>query len=382
MITETPSVDAPWTPADRDHMKRALELAALGRYSVRPNPMVGCVLVKDGRIVGEGWHERAGAPHAEVHALRQAGAAARAATAYVTLEPCAHQGLTPPCAEALLEAAVARVVAAQVDPDPRVAGTGLARLREAGVAVDCGLLEAEARSLNRGFLSRIERGRPWLRLKLALSLDGGMALADGRSQWITGEAAREDAQQWRARAGVILAGFGSVLNDDPRLTVRYGHDPTPAATIPLIVDSRARLPAALQLLQLHPQIWWAHGDTPAVQDTVRSRCQTHPALHALPCPLNSENRIDLATLLTQLGQRGINEVHAEAGPSLAASLLQGDLVDELLIYQGGKLLGSGAMTPFQFPAATAVPGRTWRLESASEVDGDLRGSWIRAGFRF
>ncbi len=375
-------MNANWTQADREFMQRALELAALGRYSVRPNPMVGCVLVKDGRIVGEGWHERAGAPHAEVHALRQAGAAARGATAYVTLEPCAHHGRTPPCAEALLEAAVARVVAAQVDPDPRVAGTGLALLREAGVSVDCGLLEAEARSLNRGFLSRVERGRPWLRLKLALSLDGGMALTDGRSQWITGEAARDDTQQWRARAGVILAGIDSVLNDDPRLTVRYNHDPTPAATIPLILDSRARLPATAQLLRLHRQIWWAHGGTPTRNDAVSTRCQQHPVLHALPCPLDSSGRIDLAALLAELGRREINEVHAEAGPTLAASLLQSDLVDELLIYQAGKLLGSGAMIPFQRPTAQTVPEREWRIESVADVGGDLRGSWIKDSFKF
>jgi diaminohydroxyphosphoribosylaminopyrimidine deaminase/5-amino-6-(5-phosphoribosylamino)uracil reductase len=371
-------VDASWTQADREFMSRALELAALGRYSVRPNPMVGCVLVKDGRIVGEGSHARAGQPHAEVHAMRQAGAAAQGATAYVTLEPCAHHGRTPPCAQALLGAGVGRVVAAHVDPDPRVAGKGLALLQAAGVAVACGLLEAEARRLNRGFLSRIERGRPWLRLKLALSLDGAMALADGRSQWITGVAAREDAQQWRARAGVILAGIASVMSDDPRLTVRYSNDPMPAATVPLIVDSHARLPASARLLQLHPAIWWAHGDMAAAEDAVRSRCQAHPALHPLPCRLDASGRIDLTALLGEIGQRGINEVHAEAGPTLAASLLAADLVDELLIYQAGKLLGPGAQTPFRVPIAATVPERSWWLEHAKDVGGDLRSSWIRA----
>lgn len=359
-------------------MARALELAALGRYSVRPNPMVGCVLVKDGWVIGEGWHERAGEPHAEVHALGQAGTAARGATAYVTLEPCAHHGRTPPCAEALRDAGVARVVAAQVDPDPRVAGSGLAMLRQAGIEVGCGLLEAQARELNRGFLSRIERGRPWLRLKLALSLDAGIALANGRSQWITGAAAREDAQQWRARAGVILSGIGSVLSDNPRLTVRFAHEPAVATSVPMILDSRARLPATARLLGLHEQIWWAHGKAPATLAAVDTLASQHAALQTLPCPLDDVGRIDLRWLLGELARREINEVHAEAGPTLAANLLKQNLVDELLIYQAGKFLGAGALTPYQFPPVDTVPEREWRLESAVGIEGELRSSWIRA----
>jgi diaminohydroxyphosphoribosylaminopyrimidine deaminase/5-amino-6-(5-phosphoribosylamino)uracil reductase len=216
-------------------------------------------------------------------------------------------------------------------------------------------------------------------LKLAISLDGGMALANGRSEWITSPAAREDAQQWRARAGVILGGVGSVLHDDPRLTVRFTHDPAPAPTIPLIVDSHARLPAQAQLLGLHQQLWWAHGDTPTTRVTASMLTSQHVSLHSLPCPLNVAGRIELPWLLAELGRRQINEVHAEAGPTLAASLLRQDLVDELLIYQAGKLLGAGALTPFQAPAADSVPGREWRLENAVEIDGDLRSSWIKVG---
>ena len=378
---------ADWSQADRAAMQRALALAARGRWSTRPNPLVGCVLVKAGEVVGEGWHVRAGEPHAEVHALRQAGEGARGATAYVTLEPCAHHGRTPPCAEALVAAGVARVVAAHTDPDPRVAGAGLARLREAGIRAEVGLLGEEARKLNRGFLSRIERGRPWLRLKLALSLDGRMALADGRSSWITGAAARADGHRSRAAAGVLLAGIGSVLSDDPQLTVRLpqgdltaetnGLAPAaPATTVPLLLDTQARLPASARLLDLHPSILWAHADDARTTARVAEMKSRFPALQALPCPLR-DGRIDLPWLLTELANRQINEVHAEAGPTLADALLRADLVDELLLYQAGKWLGAGALQPFRWPLANAMPARLWVAEDCALLDGDLRQRWIR-----
>lgn len=225
-----------FTAIDHAHMARALRLAEKGAYTTKPNPLVGCVIAHGEDVVGEGWHERAGEPHAEVHALRGAGERARGATAYVTLEPCAHTGRTGPCSEALIEAGVARVVAAMRDPFPQVDGAGFAKLQAAGIAVSSGLMEAQARALNRGFLSRMERGRPWLRVKLAASLDGRSALASGESKWISGEASRQDVQHWRARAGAIVTGAGTVLADDPSLTVRLG-DATPfVAPLRVVLD--------------------------------------------------------------------------------------------------------------------------------------------------
>lgn len=376
---------ADWTEAERAWMARALDLAAQGRYSSRPNPMVGCVLVRDGQLVGEGWHARTGEAHAEVHALRQAGERARGATAFVTLEPCAHHGRTPPCAEALVAAGVVEVIAAHVDPDPRVAGNGLQCLREAGIALRCGLLESEARALNRGFLSRIQRGRPWLRLKLALSLDGRMALRDGRAAWITGPAARADGHRYRAQAGVIVAGIGSVLADDPQLSVRlpqhdegYGTAAVPAPTLPLLLDSRARLPDSARLLSLHPAILWAVADSAEVMARARRLAAAHPPLQLLPCPL-AAGRIDLFWLLGELARRQVNEIHAEAGPSLADALLQAELVDELLIYQAGRCLGAGALQPFRWPLAAVMPERRWTALESRLIEGDLMSRWLRSG---
>ncbi|HZH42963.1 MAG TPA: bifunctional diaminohydroxyphosphoribosylaminopyrimidine deaminase/5-amino-6-(5-phosphoribosylamino)uracil reductase RibD, partial [Lysobacter sp.] len=230
------ATESAYTATDHALMARALRLAEHGAYTTKPNPMVGCVIAHGADVVGEGWHERAGEPHAEVHALRQAGARARGATVYVTLEPCAHTGRTGPCADALIEAGVSRVVAAMRDPFPQVAGAGFERLRAAGIAVEVGLMETQARALNRGFLSRIERGRPWVRVKLAASLDGRSALASGESKWISGEASRRDVQRWRARAGAILTGAGTVLADDPSLTVRLEDDTPFVAPLRVVLD--------------------------------------------------------------------------------------------------------------------------------------------------
>ncbi|MEO8442791.1 MAG: bifunctional diaminohydroxyphosphoribosylaminopyrimidine deaminase/5-amino-6-(5-phosphoribosylamino)uracil reductase RibD, partial [Betaproteobacteria bacterium] len=232
--------------ADNEFMARALELAERGLYTTTPNPRVGCMIVRDGAVVGEGWHERAGGPHAEVVALQAAGGRARGATAYVTLEPCHHHGRTPPCDEALIAAGVARVVVAMHDPDPRTSGQGVARLRQAAVNVETGAMENAARALNRGFISRVTRGRPWTRLKIAASLDGRTALLNGKSQWITGEAARHDGHQWRARACAVLTGIGTVRDDDPQLTVRAVA--TPRQPLRVVIDSRLELPLTARIL--------------------------------------------------------------------------------------------------------------------------------------
>src|SRR3954467_2968628 len=232
---------------DNEFMARALTLAERGLYTATPNPRVGCVIVRDGNVIGEGWHERAGGPHAEVVALQAAASGARGATAYVTLEPCHHHGRTPPCDEALLAAGVDRVVVAMQDPDPRTAGQGIARLKQAGVPVTTGIKEDAARALNRGFVSRVTRGRPWTRLKIAPSLDGKTALLNGKSQWITGEAARKDGHHWRARACAVLTGIGTVRDDDPQLTVRAVK--TPRQPLRIVIDSRLELPLTARLLE-------------------------------------------------------------------------------------------------------------------------------------
>ena len=318
---------------DRALMARALELAQRGLYSARPNPMVGCVIEREGQVVGEGWHERAGGPHAEVFALRQAGDRARGATAYVTLEPCAHHGRTPPCAEALVDAGVTRVVAAMRDPFPRVDGAGFARLQAAGIEVASGLLEAQARELNRGFLLRIERGRPWGRVKLAASLDGRTAMASGESKWITGAAARADVQHWRARSGAILTGADTVLADDPALTVRLDPEVVVVPPLRVVLDTQLRSLAAGQVRDGSAPALYLHGPD------VTPPAGLDAEFAALPL---RNGRLDLDAALRLLGGREINEVQVEAGPVLCGALLRGGWVDELLLYQAPVLLGDGA----------------------------------------
>jgi len=334
-----------FSAADHEFMARALQLAARGLNTTTPNPRVGCVLVKEGAIVGEGWHERAGEPHAEAHALRQAGAAAHGATAYVTLEPCSHHGRTPPCADALIDAGIVRVVAAMRDPNPLVAGEGIARLSLAGVDVASGLLENEARELNIGFVSRMARGRPWMRLKVAASLDGKTALNNGKSQWITGPDARRDAHAWRARSCAILTGIGTVRDDDPSLTVR-----DVACTrqpLRVVVDSRLATPATAKILV---------GDGALIFAAVAG---TAPGAEVVVMP-NSAGKVDLAAMLQELGRRGINELLVEGGMRLNGSLLREGLVDELLIYQAPILLGDVARGMFDLPELTDL-GAVQRL---------------------
>ena len=311
-----------FSAVDHGMMARALQLAERGLWTTTPNPRVGCVLARDGEIVGEGWHAKAGEPHAEVNALRAAGDRARGATAYVTLEPCSHHGRTPPCAEALIAAGVARVVAAMGDPNPLVAGNGLTMLREAGIETASGLLESEARELNIGFVARMTRGRPWLRLKAAASLDGKTALNNGVSQWITGPDARRDGQRWRARACAVLTGFGTLRDDDPQLNVREVE--TSRQPLRVVVDSKLETPLTAKILRGGPVLVAA-----AVDDEKRANLLRAAGADLLLLP-NAGGKVDLNGLLVELARRGINEVHAEAGLKLNGSLLREGLVDELL----------------------------------------------------
>ncbi len=321
-----------FSDADRAHMVRALALAENGLNTTTPNPRVGCVIVNGGEVIGEGWHERAGEAHAEVNALRDVAARgkdSRGTTLYSTLEPCNHVGRTPSCAGAVIAAGVSRVVAAMADPNPEAAG-GAARLRAAGIGVDIGLLEGAARDLNVGFVSRLTRGRPWVRMKAAASLDGRTALASGASQWITGDAARADGHRWRARACAILTGSGTVRQDDPELTVRAVV--TPRQPRRIVIDSHGETPASAKVL--------AGGHAWIV--TAGQRNPQWPAgVEVLVLP-DAEHRVDLQALMQALGARGINELHVEAGGKLNAALLAAGLVDEILLYLAPCLLGDPA----------------------------------------
>lgn len=316
---------------DHEMMARALRLAGRGAYTTRPNPMVGCVIARGAEVVGEGWHERKGGPHAEIVALQAAGARAKGATAYVTLEPCAHTGSTGPCADALVAAGVARVVAAMRDPFPHVDGNGFARLRDAGIEVAVGLMEAQARALNRGFLSRIERGRPWVRVKLAASLDGRTALASGESKWITGEQARADVQHWRARSGAILTGADTVLADDPALTARVQAEVVPPLRV--VVDSRLRSLARARVRDGAAPTLYLHAPDVVPPAGLQAEFAAVPL---------RDGHLDLEVALRLLGERGINEVQVEAGATLAGALMKSGLVDELLLYVAPVLLGDRA----------------------------------------
>ena len=357
------------SPADQAHMAQALRLAKRGLYSTSPNPRVGCVIVRDGVVVGEGWHQRAGEAHAEVNALQQAGAAARGATAYVTLEPCSHHGRTPPCTEALLAAGIGRVVAAMADPNPLVAGRGLAQLQAAGVAVDVGLMADEAHELNIGFVSRMTRQRPWVRLKAAASLDGKTALQNGESQWITGPQARQDGHCWRARACAILSGIGTVRKDDPQLNVR-GVD-TPRQPLKVIVDSRLELSPAARLLEVGNVLLVSAGQAVAeVADTAAALRERGAEILELP---DGKGRVDLHALLHELARRGLNEVHVEAGSRLNGALLAAGLVDEVLLYLAPCLLGDTAHGLFALPALESLAGKhQLAIREVKQFGDDLR----------
>ncbi|HVL37712.1 MAG TPA: bifunctional diaminohydroxyphosphoribosylaminopyrimidine deaminase/5-amino-6-(5-phosphoribosylamino)uracil reductase RibD [Burkholderiales bacterium] len=339
-------------------MRRALALAANGLFTTTPNPRVGCVIAEGEAIVGEGWHARAGEPHAEALALAAAGARAAGATVYVTLEPCSHYGRTPPCAGALINARVARVVAAVRDPNP-AAGRGGEALAAAGVRFQHGLLADEARELNIGFFSRVTRGRPWVRLKVAATLDGRSALADGRSQWITGEAARRDAHHWRARACAVLTGIGTVRADDPQLTVREVQ--TARQPLRVVVDSRLETPPSARILRGGNVLLFAArpGPAPGGAEVV-----------VLP---NARGKVELPRLLEELGRRGINELHVEAGFRLNGSLVREGCVDEVLLYLNPSLLGDSAQGLVDLAAPRGLDERLrLAIRSLERVGEDLR----------
>lgn len=361
-----------FAPQDSQWMARALHLAERGLYTASPNPRVGCVLVRDGNMVGEGWHERAGEPHAEVHALCSAGDAARGATAYITLEPCSHHGRTPPCADALIQAGVARVVAAVQDPNPQVAGQGIAKLRASGIEVECGLMEAAARELNIGFFARMTRGMPWVRSKIAASLDGRTALANGASQWITGAAARQDVQHWRARSCAVLAGIGTVLTDNPQLNVRSVE--TSCQPLRVVVDSYLRLPLGARILHAPQDAGSAERVlvfTGTQDDRKIAALENAGAQVAVLADANG--RVDLGAMLRDLAVRGCNELLVEAGSGLNGSLLKVGLVDELVLYLAPQLLGDAARGMAQLGELTTLDQRVelaW--QDVRNVGKDLR----------
>jgi diaminohydroxyphosphoribosylaminopyrimidine deaminase / 5-amino-6-(5-phosphoribosylamino)uracil reductase len=353
---------------DRAAMQDALRLAELSIGVSEPNPRVGCVLLGAQGQRAEGHTQAAGQAHAEVMALRHAASQGwdpRGATAYVTLEPCAHHGRTPPCCDALVQAGVARVVVALGDPNPLVAGQGTARLRAAGIEVHTGLLAAQAAELNIGFLSRMVRGRPWVRMKVAASLDGRTALPDGRSQWITGVAARTDGHAWRRRAGAVLTGVGTVRDDDPRLDVRLV--PTQVQPLRVVIDSRLETPAQARVLAPPGSALLYAADANAAR--VAALQAQGAEVVQLPGP---RGKVDLAAALADLGRRGINELHVEAGHKLNGSLLREGLVDELLVYLAPKLLGEGLGVAALGPLGSLDDASAWRFTGVEQIGPDLR----------
>lgn len=346
-------------------MARALHLAERGLYTTTPNPRVGCVLVKDGKLLSEGWHERAGEPHAEVHALRAAGDSAKGATAYVTLEPCSHHGRTPPCADALIAAGIARVVVAMQDSNPQVAGQGIARLRNAGIEVECGLMEASARALNAGFISRMTRGMPLVRSKIAMSLDGRTALNNGVSQWITAAPARRDGHHWRARSCAVLTGIGTVLADDAQLSVR--EVATTRQPLRVVLDSALKMPFAARILQGgNVLIYTASRD----MQKIAALEKLGATVEVLPA---GNGRVDLHACLKDLATRGCNEVLVEAGRTLNGALLQAGLVDELVLYLAPQLLGDMARGMARLGELTQLEQRVeLEWQDVRQIGKDLR----------
>jgi diaminohydroxyphosphoribosylaminopyrimidine deaminase/5-amino-6-(5-phosphoribosylamino)uracil reductase len=351
------------TAHDETHMARALALAARGLYTTDPNPRVGCVVARDGRILGEGWHVRAGEAHAEVVALRAAGPQARGATLYVTLEPCSHTGRTPPCADAVISAGVARVVCCSSDPNPRVAGGGIERLRSAGIEVNVGVLAAAARDLNVGFFSRFERGRPFIRLKMAMSLDARTAPAAGGRLWISGEAARADVQEWRARSSAILTGAGTVRTDDPRLDVRLAYGPWIRQPLRVLLDPMLSCSTRAKLFHGEATLVFAAPDAPTrEQDSVR--------VERLP---RAAGGLDLRAVIERLTELEVNELWVECGPRLASAFTSLKLVDELVLYVAPTLLGADA-PPLMHVSGREPPGSlpAFDYQDVQRIGDDLR----------
>lgn len=372
------------TAPDIDYMARALQLAQKGKYTTHPNPRVGCIIVKNNQVIGEGFHQRSGEPHAEINVLSQLQqsqadqSSAQGATAYVTLEPCSHTGKTPPCANALIDAQVSRVVIAMQDPNPQVAGKGIERLRQAGIEVEVGVLEEQARRLNVGFIKRMEKGLPWLRVKLAMSLDGKTAMASGESQWITGSEARRDVQFLRAKADAILTGIGTVLADDPSLNVRLSaaelgiDDGEVNQPKRVVLDSKLQTPLDAKLFKIE-------GDTLIIttkKDEALAQGFRSQGAEVLLLEKNESARLPLKTVLKKLAQREINEVHVEAGATLCGALIQENLVDEIIIYMAPTLMGADARSLLNFSGIDAMSdnisleitdlravGKDWRISA-------------------
>jgi diaminohydroxyphosphoribosylaminopyrimidine deaminase / 5-amino-6-(5-phosphoribosylamino)uracil reductase len=353
--------------ADRAHMARALDLATRGLYTTDPNPRVGCVLARAGRILGEGWHERAGEAHAEVRALRAAAGEVRDATAYVTLEPCSHTGRTPPCVEALIAAGIGRVVCSSIDPNPKVAGNGIERLRAAGIPVSVGVLADEARALNPGFFSRFERGRPWIRLKLAMSLDARTAPAGGGKIWISGEAARADVQHWRARSSAVLTGAGTVRVDDPRLDVRLTYGSWVRQPLRVLLDPALTCPPDARLFTGGGALVFAAEDAPESPELAARGVAVERV------PVTADRHLDLDAVLERLTARELNELLVECGPRLAAAFLAAQRVDELIVYIAPILLGADAPPLAALNGAQAQgPAAAFDIGSAVRIGADLR----------
>lgn len=379
--------------ADRRWLKRAVRLGARGRFGVSPNPAVGCVLVSDGRLVGQGWHRRYGHPHAEVEALQdchhrcgdKASELLHGATAYITLEPCAHHGKTPPCTEALLDAGIGRIICALVDPNRRVAGKGFAILQQAGVEVICGAgpqLQREAVLGNLGYLSHHARSRPWLTLKLAAGLDGRTALKDGTSQWITGPEARADVQVERACSDVILTGIGTIVADNPRLLPRREDMPAVSRRdlpseerqpLRLVLDTNLRIPADAALFGLDGPIAIACADGAEVR-----RDDLPAAVEQIVLPTGTDGRPALEQLLPLLHERGCNRVLTECGPTLAGALMRAGLVDEVLLYQSGRVLGSDGWPLWQLTGPAQLSGAEFELATHTQLGEDIRLQWVRS----
>jgi diaminohydroxyphosphoribosylaminopyrimidine deaminase / 5-amino-6-(5-phosphoribosylamino)uracil reductase len=355
------------TQDDRVHMARALELARRGLYTTDPNPRVGCVLVRDGATLAEGWHERAGQAHAEAAALRALKGDARGATAYVTLEPCSHTGRTGPCADALIAAGIRRVVCASVDPNPLVAGRGIRRLEEAEIEVLVGVVEEEARALNPGFFSRFERGRPYVRLKLAMSLDARTAPASGGRRWISGEASRADVQHWRARSSAVLTGAGTVRSDDPRLDVRVAYGPWVRQPRRVVLDAALASPPDARIFAREGALVFAAEDAPrAAGDALAAR-----GVEVLRVP-GGGRLLDLAAVLERLAALETNELLVECGPRLAGSFVEAGLVDELILYVAPMLLGADALPLTALEGASAERLAPFELVDAERIGGDVR----------
>jgi diaminohydroxyphosphoribosylaminopyrimidine deaminase/5-amino-6-(5-phosphoribosylamino)uracil reductase len=365
--------DRRWADFEERAMRRALELAALGKRTTQPNPRVGCVITRGDTIVGEGWHQRAGEPHAEVFALREAGDSARGGTAFVTLEPCNHHGRTPPCTDALIAAGVSRVIYACGDPNPRVDGSGAARLRAAGIDTATGLLAAEGEELNLGFFKRMRTGRPWLRLKLAASLDGRTALASGESRWITSPESRADVHRFRAESAAILSTSATVLADDPELTARTDVAPS-RQPLRIVLDRHLRVPSAARLFAAPGEVVRLTAAAEARATTgAAGRSHTTAGARIEAIAADADGRLNLEAALAWMGGAGLNEIWTEAGPTLAGSLLQRKLVDEVVLYLAPKLLGPDAR-PL---AMLAEPLRladvdAWRIDDLRQIGPDIR----------